>query len=538
MLTDHCIRNHQTYPKIMPEDEDGPVRSYASISLAGQNSGSGTLKLTAKGFAWKAKESNRNVTIAAADLQKLGWLVGGRGMQMKVSMKGGTTLRLEGFRNSDHDDLKNFVLETYGKELLTVQQACRGWSWGELDVSKGAASNLMFRTGGGESTRHKANEFEDAFELPMGKVANVQLPGNAKELALDFHVDDTAGKMDEELVEMRFYIPNEDEAKDAYEKIKARADTSAFAGESMCSFLQVGVAVPRGRYDVDMYANYIKLRGKAVDFKILYSSITRLFLLPKPDHVLVSFVMSLDPPIRQGNTMYPHLVFQFDTEEKTRVDLPISEEDLQEKYNGKLQQKEEGYTWRVFSKVLKNLSSTPLHVPKTFKSSDEASGVRTALGANEGFLFFLESCCFFINKPPSYIRYDDIDYVDFRRMDLERRFDLFVALNTGNGQTYLFTNIERSEFEPIFNFLDKTKGIVVDNADQLRRTGGRQRVTLADDDDDSESEDDDFDPNAPTEKVGDEESESSDSDIGQDPDEDELKNLKGSKRPKKKAKTT
>lgn len=521
----------------MPEDGDGPVRSYASISLAGQNSGSGTMKLTSKGFAWKAKESSRNVTIAAADFQQLGWLVGGRGMQVKVSMKGGTTLRLEGFRNSDYDDLKNFIVETYGKELVTVKQSCRGWSWGELDVSKGAASNLLFRTGGGESTKHKAIDFEDAFELPMGKVANVQLPGNARELALDFHVDDTAGKMDEELVEMRFYIPSEDEAKEAYEKIKARADTSAFAGESMCSFLQVGVAVPRGRYDVDMYANYIKLRGKAVDFKILYSSITRLFLLPKPDHVWVSFVMSLDPPIRQGNTMYPHLVFQFDTEEKTRVDLPISEGDLQSKYNGKLQQREEGYTWRVFSKVLKNLSSTPLHVPKTFKSSDGASGVRTALGANEGFLFFLESCCFFINKPPSYIRYDDIDYVDFRRMDLERRFDLFVALNTGNGQTYLFTNIERSEFEPIFNFLDKTKGIVVDNADQLRRTGGRQRVALADDDDDSESEDDDFDPTATSKKEAGEGSDSSDSELDEEPDESELKDLKASKPPKKKAKT-
>eukprot|EP00177_Eucheuma_denticulatum_P001666 GFKZ01003001.1.p1 GENE.GFKZ01003001.1~~GFKZ01003001.1.p1 ORF type:complete len:524 (+),score=86.60 GFKZ01003001.1:280-1851(+) len=523
----------------MPADGDGPVRSFANISLAGQSGGYGTLKLTKKGFAWKAKESTRNVTIAAVDLQNLGWLVGGRGMQMKVSMKGGTTLRLEGFRKTDHSDVKGFVLDCYGKELVTIQQACRGWSWGELDVSKGAASNLIFRTGGGESKKNRATEFEDAFELPMGTVANVQLPANGKELALDFHVDDTAGKMDEELVEMRFVIPNEDEAKDAYEQIKARADTSAFAGESMCSFYQLGVAVPRGRYDVDMYANYIKLRGKAVDFKILYQSITRLFLLPKPDNIVVSFVMSLDPPIRQGNTMYPHLVFQFDTEDKTRVDLPISDEELQEKYKGKLQQREEGYMWRVFSKVLKNLSSTPLHVPRTFKSSDGASGVRTALGANEGFLFFLESCCFFINKPPSYIRYDDIDYVDFRRMDLERRFDLFISLNTGNGQTYLFTNIERSEFEPIFKFLDETKKVPVDNADQLRRTGGRQRVALADGDDDSESEDDDFDPNATNRKEDDEEGESSgsDSEIGDAPDAEELSNLGGRKRPKKKART-
>lgn len=380
--------------------------------------------------------------------------------------------------------------------------------------------------------RTKASEFEDAFEIPLGKVANVQLPGNGKELALDFHVDDTAGKMDEELVEMRFYIPDEGEAQDIYQRVKDLADTSAFAGESLCSFSQMGVTVPRGRYDVDMYANYIKLRGKAVDFKILYTSITRLFLLPKPDNVIVSFVMSLDPPIRQGNTMYPHLVFQFDTEEKVRVDLPLSAQDLQTKYKGKISETEHGFTWRVFSKVLKNLSATPLHVPKSFKSSEQGSGVRTALGANEGFLFFLESCCFFVNKPPSYIRYDDIDYVEFRRMDLERRFDLYVALNTGNNQTYLFTNIERTEFEPIFKFLHEKKKVHVENAETLKRTGGRQQVTLADDDDDSESEDDDFDPNAPTnsgpQQPG---SDSDDSDA-------EMEEPSGNAPPKKKSKIT
>ncbi len=144
---------------------------------------------------------------------------------------------------------------------------------------------------------------------------------------------------------------------------------------------------------------------------------------------------------------------------------------------------------------MKNLSTTPLHVPKTFRTSRGASAVRTALGPYEGFLFFLESCCFFVNKPPTYIRYDDIDFVEFRRMDLERRFDLFMSLST-SGQTYSFTNIERSEFDIIFKFLYENKNVPVENAEHLKRTGGRQRVEMVDDGDDSESEDEDFDPNA------------------------------------------
>lgn len=526
-------------------EEEGPVRSYNSISVAGQNLGSGTLKLSMQGLAWKAKESHRNIVVSQMDLSKLEWLRGGRGEQLKISLKGGNTVRLEGFRTSDFADLEQFLSATYNKKLTRVSQAVRGWSWGQLDVSRGAASNLVFRTGGGTSKKNQADIFEEAFEIPLGKVANVHLTGNDKELALDFHVDDTTGKMDEELVEMRFYIPEEEDAKKMNEKVKARADTSAFAGESLCSFNHMGVIVPRGRYDVDMYANYIKLRGKAVDFKILYSSITRLFLLPKPDNIIVSFVMSLDPPIRQGNTMYPHVVFQFDTEEKTRVDLPLTAEELQEKYKGKLSESEEGFTWRVFSKVLKNLSSTPLHVPKTFKSAEGGSGVRTALGANEGFLFFLESCCFFVNKPPSYIRYDDIDYVEFRRMDLERRFDLFMLLSTGTNTTYLFSNIERAEFEPIFKFLYESKKVPVENAEQLIRTGGRQTVQMEDVGESSESEDDDFDPNAPNKGAGEvdggEVEESSESESEEDEaelDAEEVKEMKQqTKRPKKRSRT-
>ena len=53
------------------------------------------------------------------------------------------------------------------------------------------------------------------------------------------------------------------------------------------SFEEVLVLTPRGRYDVDMFPEFLRLRGKTYDYKILYTSISRLFLLPKDDqHVL------------------------------------------------------------------------------------------------------------------------------------------------------------------------------------------------------------------------------------------------------------
>jgi hypothetical protein len=46
-----------------------------------------------------------------------------------------------------------------------------------------------------------------------------------------------------------------------------------------------------GRYDIDMFPTFLRLRGKTYDYKILYSSITRLFLL-SPDDLHVEMVVS------------------------------------------------------------------------------------------------------------------------------------------------------------------------------------------------------------------------------------------------------
>lgn len=54
--------------------------------------------------------------------------------------------------------------------------------------------------------------------------------------------------------------------------------------------------VYRGRYDIDMFPTFLRLRGKTYDYKILYSSITRLFLL-SPDDLHVEMVVSNTPKL-------------------------------------------------------------------------------------------------------------------------------------------------------------------------------------------------------------------------------------------------
>lgn len=77
-----------------------------------------------------------------------------------------------------------------------------------------------------------------------------------------------------------------------HDAIKDKADIGQVTGDIILSFEEVLISTPRGRYDVDMFPEFLRLRGKTYDYKILYSSILRLFLLPKDDmHVL--FIVSL-----------------------------------------------------------------------------------------------------------------------------------------------------------------------------------------------------------------------------------------------------
>jgi structure-specific recognition protein 1 len=122
--------------------------------------------------------------------------------------------------------------------------------------------------------------------------------------------------MGDELTEIRFYVPgtinklkasgsdagsqksdNEDEeeisaAQVFHDTVKDRAKIGQVHGDLILSFEEVLVLTPRGRYDMDMFPTFLRLRGKTYDYKIVYQSISRLFLLPKDDQQVL-FIASL-----------------------------------------------------------------------------------------------------------------------------------------------------------------------------------------------------------------------------------------------------
>ena len=54
-------------------------------------------------------------------------------------------------------------------------------------------------------------------------------------------------------------------------------------------------------------------------------------MLPKSNVPQTLVVISLDPPIRKGQTYYPHILCQFNNDEELNVELDITEEQLEAK---------------------------------------------------------------------------------------------------------------------------------------------------------------------------------------------------------------
>jgi structure-specific recognition protein 1 len=118
-----------------------------------------------------------------------------------------------------------------------------------------------------------------------------------------------------------------------------------------------------------MFPEFLRLRGKTYDYRIQYSSIVKLFVLPKADEIHVQFVINLEPPIRQGQTRYPYLIMQFAKEEEMDAEIQLEEEELKEKYEGKLDKKYEAPAYEVVSSIFKALSGKKITGPGSFQRS-------------------------------------------------------------------------------------------------------------------------------------------------------------------------
>ncbi|RKP23665.1 structure-specific recognition protein-domain-containing protein [Syncephalis pseudoplumigaleata] len=423
------------------------IEHFDAIYLGHQDTEAGQFRLAASGLGWKSP-TGQVFTIRREDLRKTQWLRAARGYQLRIQLKDNTIVKFDGFDEDAYDRLKNSIRHNYHLPLDIKELCLKGWNWGKTEFQ---GNYLLFNIGNRQT-----------FEVPLNEVSNTNISGK-NEVSIELAMNDSAGSLKEkrerarrrgdQLMEVRFYVPGmvqtdegegEEEQSAAqlfYETLKTKAELGQVTGEYVVRFHDVFSLSPRARFEVDFFPTFLRMRGKTYDYKILYDTITRMFLVPRPDDVHIG----IDPPIRQGQTRYPFLVFQFLKEEEIDVDLNMDAEELA-KYEGKLESSYHNFTYVIVSTILRALTDKKITVPgNSYNSHHNQKGIKCSLKANEGFIYPLENYLLFLPKPVTLVPLREISSVVFSRlsnaMTTSRFFD--VKINTRSGVSHQFSNLNR-----------------------------------------------------------------------------------------------
>jgi structure-specific recognition protein 1 len=230
----------------------------------------------------------------------------------------------------------------------------------------------------------------------------------------------------------------------------------------------------------------------------------------------MNLVLGFDKPLRQGNTSYPYIIFQFKRNREMKVDLKLPKEQLAQ-IHGDLVESYEGNYYEIVAKLFKLIIGINIIIPGEFKTSGGHSGLKCYVGNQEGLLFPLNKSLIFIKKPVIYLRLDDIQVVNFQRVSGGhgvRGFDFEVKMK--NGVTTTFSGADRRELDQITLYfqknkvnvntveendkLDKDLGEMSDEDDRVGLNDGEEEGDeeadgdfVASDDDDGDEEDGDYD---------------------------------------------
>lgn len=418
-----------------------------------------------------------------------------RGCELRVALKTGAVQRFDGFAADAQADLGQFARQHWGLGLDAVELSVKGHNWGRAEVK---ADKLAFVVGD-----------RLAFDLALKEATNV-VQSAKDEVAVEFTPSEADRRLDS-LCEIRFYVPSaprkdsvdeidaelndgadadadgekendgadDDRAAALFEAIKGGTDLQQVTGDIFADLPEMPCIVPRGRYGLEMGAEYLRLHGKSYDYKILYSSIAKLFMVPKADDLHVLFVLHLDPAIRQGQTRYPFVVFQFDKDELIEVDLKnIDAATAQSKYEGRLQMRYEAPTFEVVSTLFRVLAGQKILVPGSYKGYGGASCVKCAMKATEGYLYPLERNFLFLPKPTTLIPHADISNVEFSRvgsgMGNPRSFDVKFSLRS--GVSYAFSNAPKEDHMFLEDFCRQKEIPFTRQEDPSLVSAGRRRA--------------------------------------------------------------
>jgi structure-specific recognition protein 1 len=507
--------------------------SFQNITLTGFHQGSITFREDR--VEW-ANKWNNNKEILANTINKIKWNVYGIRGYLKFYINNNDKdeiqkpQQFDGFSKSDFDSINNYILDLYKIKVDTSKAHSGGGNYGDV-VFEG--NSLLMKS----VIIDKDNEehLVPGWEMGLDNISLCVVPtSNRNEMEVQFKDNDNTESKEDTVAQITFHFPkNDEEESDEENSDDEEKEFKMTAAELMKSTIldsgildssgekviveftkdQGNFVTPRGKYSIQMTSTHMLMNGAQYFYKIKYEEINSLFLLPKPDGGRISFVISLDKPIRQGTQKYQHLVLETHKLDHT-MSINLTEEEIAEKYDGQLATEMTMPMSSVIAKIFKVLSNTKVFVPKSSKGAGDSSGfissrdnscIRCSLKANEGLLYPLAKSFIFIHKPTLFIKFEDVESVDFKRMEAgnsaTRNFDMTISVKSGSGhdgKDYTFSSIDKSEYNYMFDFLTAknmnilTAKINIDSRGRVRDSGALSELLGNEDDADSDEDDDDY----------------------------------------------
>jgi len=447
---------------------------------------------------FKNIKTGKPMSVPVDQIRSISWQRFASNHGIRLLMKNGNLHRFDSLRPTEHDKIKQYVERNYHLDLEAKDLSLKGFNWGSTQFE-------------GEALSFNIDGSGTAFEIPLNAVSDCTSSKN--EVILSFHHNDdaTVGMTD-----MRLYMPpggGEEAIKAFVDKVLSRASVIKVTGQSIATFAELQCLTPRGRYDIKLFPSFIQLHGKTFDYKIPVSTVLRLFQLPHKDGRQTFFVLSLDPPIVQGQTRYQFLQLLFLLEEEETTTLDMDEDELKEKFDGKLTKHMTGPFVDIFANVVKAVTNKRINTPDYKNLTNSA--ISCSYKNNNGLLYPLERGFMYVHKPAIHIRFEEINSINFARSDgSTRSFDL--EIETKANATHIFNSIEKEEYPRLYDYVSKKKlriknrpttkvvpaeivDELIDSDDEdayLARVKHEGRAREQGDEADSEEEDEDFDPSA------------------------------------------
>jgi structure-specific recognition protein 1 len=148
---------------------------------------------------------------------------------------------------------------------------------------------------------------------------------------------------------------------------------------------------------------------------------------------------------------------------------------------------------RTVASLFKHITSKPIFKPGNFLSAARSKAVRCTLKGNDGLLYPLEKSLLFVHKPATWLRYSDIESLEFRRSTgSSRSWELAVHVKSGTAAAGISAGelalqaLDKGEWEPLRAYFSE-RGVRVTEA---AHGGGDIRDAMAGGEEEDEEDED------------------------------------------------